>query len=727
MKNKYFKILIIAVIAFVFSSNTIKALPISPPCVNSINVLYCGLVGYWTFDGEDMINGVAKDLSANGNNANLINISTSTFYTVGKMRQAFNFDGINNYLNAGSDSTLDDVQNFNGITISFWIKPKSNSTKTIFTKGDGTDNSGTWSVIKSSATNPARLIFNKEGSTDSSVYYDNFFTNDVWQHVVITWNAFMIFSSGVKVYKNSFLVSQSGVTDGATSNSDASSNLYIGGDPTNSSFSDNTLDDVRIYKRVLRDYEIAQLYNLGASNKLSVSPNFNIDYCNNNISCYLVGWWTFDGKNISNNVIDSSNQGNNGYLSNITSTSSSVVVGKTGQGLRFDGIDDYIVTKNTVNIPKTTISAWIKINSIPSSNILITGFMNGINASSYDKDLYIDTSGKLRFYVYDGSGKTTSLPSNPIPFNTWVHVVGTADGSNAYAYVNGVQVGSVAAGNTYTSYTVPNIFIQGQTNSVGTSGGYGPISIDDVRVYSKALSSGEIGKLYNSNLASKMAMSQKIPNTTNCNNDLSCGLLAYWTFDGKDMVNGSLSDNSGNSHIGTLVNISTSTFYTSGKIGQAISLNTSQNSAVHISGSFPPPVSGFSMSLWMKTTQTGSPVIFGWGNRFMRLGGVTANKLSFIVDGTSGGSATTLCDANNGKWHHIVISSTASSQSIYCDGVSGTSATETLDTASAIAVLGKALTGDTAKYNGLFDDMRIYNRPLSAGEVIKLYNMGSNR
>jgi hypothetical protein len=98
---------------------------------------------------------------------------------------------------------------------------------------------------------------------------------------------------------------------------------------------------------------------------------------------------SFSLKNIGNNIIDSSGQGNNGYIVNNISTSSSVVVGKIGQGITFDGVDDYIVTKNIVNTAKVTISAWIKMNSIPSSNVLITGFINGLNSSTYDKDLYM--------------------------------------------------------------------------------------------------------------------------------------------------------------------------------------------------------------------------------------------------------------------------------------------------------------------------------------------------
>jgi hypothetical protein len=82
----------------------------------------------------------------------------------------------------------------------------------------------------------------------------------------------------------------------------------------------------------------------------------------------LVGHWTFDGKNMTNTtVIDSSGNGRTGTLTNMTVISSKVV-GKIGQGLRFDGTDDYVSIPYTgIDFERTqpiTISAWVKLNSV---------------------------------------------------------------------------------------------------------------------------------------------------------------------------------------------------------------------------------------------------------------------------------------------------------------------------------------------------------------------------
>ena len=77
----------------------------------------------------------------------------------------------------------------------------------------------------------------------------------------------------------------------------------------------------------------------------------------------LVGWWTFDGADMKNNVTDKSGNGNNGYMVGFTSTSSAVVQGKMGQGLRFDGENDYTSLPLNTSLNMTgnlTLSAWVR-------------------------------------------------------------------------------------------------------------------------------------------------------------------------------------------------------------------------------------------------------------------------------------------------------------------------------------------------------------------------------
>jgi hypothetical protein len=122
------------------------------------------------------------------------------------------------------------------------------------------------------------------------------------------------------------------------------------------------MDDVRIYNRALSADEIKRLYKMGATAKLGVVSN------STSLGKGLVGYWTFDGKDMAGNstageyAFDVSGNGNRGTLTNGPKR----VFGKIGQGILFNGGDDYVdagtpsVLKITGNI---TISARVKFTS----------------------------------------------------------------------------------------------------------------------------------------------------------------------------------------------------------------------------------------------------------------------------------------------------------------------------------------------------------------------------
>jgi hypothetical protein len=82
----------------------------------------------------------------------------------------------------------------------------------------------------------------------------------------------------------------------------------------------------------------------------------------------LVGWWTFDGKDVSGvQAYDRSGNGNTGRYWNATGTPPAV--GKIGQGMKFDGVDDYVsINSGAVgNNESFTLSAWFKTSSSAGS------------------------------------------------------------------------------------------------------------------------------------------------------------------------------------------------------------------------------------------------------------------------------------------------------------------------------------------------------------------------
>jgi len=91
-------------------------------------------------------------------------------------------------------------------------------------------------------------------------------------------------------------------------------------------------------------------------------------------------------------------------------------------------------------------------------------------------------------------------------------------------------------------------------------------------------------------------------------------------------------------------------------------------------------------------------------------------KIECTVDGDVSGGAETAVTVNDNNWHHIAYVVNGNSQTIYLDGsISGT-ATETLSTNSGKIRIGSR-EFSSSYYQGLLDQVRIYNRSLTQEEI----------
>src|SRR3989344_6611093 len=122
IKNLKLKIGLIALLFFLLSNQVhASTFGISRPS-NSL-----GLVGWWTMDGKDTpwtssTAATTLDKSGNSNTGTLTNMAQATSPVAGKIGQALNFDGSDDWINAGSASVLDDMS---ALSISMWSKPLS--------------------------------------------------------------------------------------------------------------------------------------------------------------------------------------------------------------------------------------------------------------------------------------------------------------------------------------------------------------------------------------------------------------------------------------------------------------------------------------------------------------------------------------------------------------------------------------------------------------------------
>ncbi len=161
-------------------------------------------------------------------------------------------------LGSGADVDNLETQGNGGMTVAFWITTNSSAASGIISKGMAANLSGAWQINRGTQTTPNRIVFQKEGATDLTAMRNNAIPVGVRTHFVITYDGSML-RSGVKIYANGTLMPDlGGGADGAVANSDAASTLILGGGPAVTSL-DGTLEDVRIYNRILDSTEVAAL------------------------------------------------------------------------------------------------------------------------------------------------------------------------------------------------------------------------------------------------------------------------------------------------------------------------------------------------------------------------------------------------------------------------------------------------------------------------------------
>ena len=148
--------------------------------------------------------------------------------------------------------------------------------------------------------------------------------------------------------------------------------------------------------------------------------------------------------------------------------------------------------------------------------------------------------------------------------------------------------------------------------------------------------------------------------------------------------------------------------------------------------SFPVDSSSRSVSMWIKTVQTfGEKYFFSYGKDspwYQRWAfGLTGGRNLIEYNGTSSESSKFVSD---GKWHHVAATYDGKDVNIFVDGMK-----QSMSTQSAITpdtkLSGKVLIGDNSadptgsqRFKGSIDEVSVFNKALSADEILELYESG---
>ncbi|MDA0166921.1 PKD domain-containing protein, partial [Solirubrobacter ginsenosidimutans] len=196
----------------------------------------------------------------------------------------------------------------------------------------------------------------------------------------------------------------------------------------------------------------------------------------------LVASYGFDEAS-GTSVLDDSGKSNAGSISG---GAARVSTGKHGQAIRFDGVNDQVVVKDSASLDLTTamtLEAWVKPSALGSTwrTAVLKENGNGLAYALYAND----DRGKAVGYAhtsldYDATGSALAL-------NAWTHIAVTYDGSTLRYFVNGVQAGSRALSGTMATGT-------GALKLGGNDvwGEWFKGDVDDVRVWRKPLTAAQI-------------------------------------------------------------------------------------------------------------------------------------------------------------------------------------------------------------------------------------------
>ena len=205
----------------------------------------------------------------------------------------------------------------------------------------------------------------------------------------------------------------------------------------------------------------------------------------------LVGYWSFD-EGSGTTVNDLSGRGNVGTLQN----GPTWTTGRVGGALSFDGVNDLVsvLDSASLNITGTiTIEAWIKTTSasVDFSSTIIT---KGSGAYFLTTGEYTFTTPRVTGFLWIGGAWHFLRGNTPINDGNWHHAVMTYNGSHLKVYRNGIldAVPRAVSGAIGVDSRPLNI-----GRYLGTSSLFFRGSIDEVRIYNRALSATEIMASFN--------------------------------------------------------------------------------------------------------------------------------------------------------------------------------------------------------------------------------------
>ncbi len=685
-----------------------------------------GLIRHWRLD--ETTGTTAFDSSQSSDHGTMTGSMTAASETItGKISDAMDFDNDNDLI-----STTPTVWNRTNYSISAWYK-KDNLTDNgiIYAESQSAGGAANGYVTLhsdgTSAGGTNAIDFRVDDDISSNYVFQGppqTLTIGQWYHVVVTRD-----NEDYKIYHDGALVDSAVIGRRTHKGIDRGSIgvFHFGGNY--GSKKDGGIDDLRLYDYTLSASEVADLYNNTTSSVSGSTPSGIYGPTSG-----LVAYWPLD--ETSGTTAVELISGNNGTMTGGL-TGADTINAPISTGLDFEDSTNSqrINMGNVLNLPSSaiTISAWIKPESVNHPDSILDNFISNQGYRLILADNGGSGGPELAFDIRDASSAfdyivTYSSPNGSISLGEWQHVTATHDGgANAKLYINGIEKASTSSFSVTRATGSANLYIgYSQNNNSYFDGG-----IDDVRLYDRVLSPAEVTELYVT--TGTNAEVRPFAGTTD-------GLVGYWKL---DETSGTTAIELINNNDGVMTGGLTGADTITGKNKGALQFNgTTDYISVPDTDELNPDA--WTLSSWFKVdalSADGTQMIIeksedtnasnqrDYSMQFNQ----PENSLRCYYQSASGVDGITN-DVNNsvvvGQWYHgaCVYNATNNTLTAYLNGaqltqknVAGIIPPKT-DGKINIGAAQYKLTPINDEFVGAIDDVRIYNRPLSAAEIAEIYN-----
>lgn len=401
--------------------------------------------------------------------------------------------------------------------------------------------------------------------------------------------------------------------------------------------------------------------------------------------------WPLDG-NINDTI-----GGNSGSNTGITFTN-----GVAGQAGLFNGAA--FANVGSIDFSNSfTLASWVWVDSTATNiqTVLANSSGGTANGFRFFVNTYNTADHSVLFETGNGTAnKAAHTGTGVVTAGAWNHLAVVVDrvAGTANIYVNGTNKTTTSA--VFTNFNTAAIVNLGQftNNSFRLSG-----RLDEVRTYNRQLTTAEIGDLQT--VAHKWQLDGDFTDVAGSNNGVNSGV----TFTNAARVGTQAGVYNGSSYV---------------DVG-AINLGNQFSLAAWV---------------WEDTTATNIQTIMA-----NTTGGSTSNGFRFFVNtyntangavmletgnGTAGNNAGTSAGVfAPGAWNHVAVTvdRTAGMAAIYVNGANVTTDSSILTNFNNNAgiQLGQ-MTNAGFRLHGRLDDVRIYNKVISAADVANLINASGN-